>query len=97
MSVEKDRARYEAAMHAMQSGVAMEISAGVSTDTTPKHLRVGVNSCLVDSSALACLLIGKGAISEAEYVSALALSAEREKASYEDRLSRLFNKTVRLG
>ena len=57
MPANKDGQRYDAAAHAMQSGVAFEIGAGVSRETEPKHLRVGVNSAMVDSAALAALLI----------------------------------------
>lgn len=78
--------RYAAAAHAMQSGVAAEIGLGTKS-TEPKHLRVGVNSALVDSAALAELLIGKGIITEDEYVEAIATGMEREAKAYEDRLS----------
>ena len=43
MSVEENRQRYTAALHGMQSGVAMKMNYDVA-ETTPKHLRVGVNS-----------------------------------------------------
>jgi fructose/tagatose bisphosphate aldolase len=78
--------RYHAAAHAMQSGVAMEMQHG-SRDTEPKHLRVGVNSAMVDSSAMAELLIAKGVITEDEYAEAIASGMEREAAIYAKRLS----------
>ena len=77
--------RYQAAAHAMQSGVAMEMNYD-SKSTQPKHLRVGVNSALVDSSALAELLITKGIITEDEYLDAIAAGMEREAESYRARL-----------
>ena len=80
----------------MQSGVAMEMHQG-SQDTQPKHLRVGVNSALVDSSALAELLIAKGVISEAEYLEAIAAGMEREARNYEERLSQKLGTKVTLG
>ena len=81
--------RYKAAAHAMQSGVAMEMNYD-SSSTQPKHLRVGVNSALVDSSALAELLITKGVITKDEYFEAIAAGMEREAESYRARLQDRF-------
>ena len=80
---QEDKDRYEQALHAMQSGVAMQMNWDAK-DTTPKHLRVGVNAALVDSSALAQLLMNKGIITEDEYFSALADMAEFEVKRYEE-------------
>lgn len=88
--------RYERAMHAMQTGVLMEMELG-SKDTTPKHLRVGVNSALCDQSSLAHLLIRKGVITEDEYVEAVIAGIEDEVRRYEDRLSKMLGKKVVLG
>ena len=88
--------RYTAAAHAMQSGVATEMGINPAP-TEPKHLRVGVNSALVDSSALAELLISKGVITEDEYLEAIAAAMEREARTYEQRLSDHFGKTITLG
>lgn len=57
------RERYSRAAHAMQSGVAMEMNYRPQP-TEPKHLRVGVNTALVDHGALVTLLIAKGVFSE---------------------------------
>ena len=78
--------RYTAAAHAMQSGVAAEMQIDPA-NVSPKHLRVGVNSSLVNSSALGELLINKGVITEDEYLEAMATGMEREQAAYEQRLS----------
>lgn len=83
-------------MHGMQSGVAMKINFDAS-DTSPKHLRVGVNSALVDSGAMAGLLIKKGVITEEEYLEMLVEVAERERESYERTLTGIVGTTVRLG
>ena len=77
--------RYHRAMHAMQSAIAYELGAGTSTDTSPKHLRVGVNSALADVPALAKLLMDKGLITEREYYEAVAVGAEAELRRYEQR------------
>lgn len=90
-----DQDRYRAAAHAMQSGVAAEMNLG-SQDTEPKHLRVGVNSSLVNSSALATLLVDKGIITREEYYHALATEMEREKARYEFRLSETMGRRIDL-
>jgi hypothetical protein len=88
--------RYAAAAHAMQSGVAAEMGHDPGP-TEPKHLRVGVNSALVDSSALAELLIAKGVITEDEYLEAIATGMEREARAYEQRLSDHFGTKITLG
>jgi len=93
MAESKDQKRYEAACHAIQSGVAMEMElntrgqGAASGETTPKHLRVGVNLALCGQAALAALLIEKGIITPEEYVRAQADQAERERERYEARLS----------
>ena len=84
--VDQLRERYERAMHAVQAGVALEEGRGHKS-LTPKHLRVGVNSAMVDSGAMALCLIRKGIITEEEYFTALVEIAEREKEAYETRLS----------
>ena len=73
---------YKAKVHAMQSGVAMKMNYDPS-DTSPKHLRVGVNSALCDQAALARLLIDKGIITEAEYEAAITAEMGREVERYE--------------
>lgn len=86
-----DQARYHAAAHAMQSGVRLRMSSeGVPDDSTfwpgetsPKHLRVGVNSAMSDMGGLSRLLIAKGVITEEEYLKAIADAMEEEVASYE--------------
>ena len=85
--------RYVAAMHAMQSGIAMDMetyTGGSKGATTPKQLRVGVNSALVNDAALTTLLIAKGVITQDEYVEAVAVAAEAEAARYEQLLSDRF-------
>lgn len=89
-------ARYERACHAMQSGVAMEMQLGA-RNTEPKHLRVGINSAMVEHSAVARLLIEKSIITEEEYLRSLAVGMEQEVKSYEKRLSEMLGgKTVTL-
>lgn len=77
------RQRYLAAIHAMQSGVAARMALGHGNETTPKHLRVGVNSALVDTAALARLLLSKGVFTAEEYWTAVVEGMETEVAMYE--------------
>lgn len=74
--------KYLALAHAMQSGVAMMMNYN-DKSTSPKHLRVGVNSALLDSSALVNLLVAKGIITEEEYFTALVELFEGEVEKYE--------------
>lgn len=80
--------RYFAAAHGMQSAVAyfMESDLARSKETTPKHLRVGVNSAMMEASALGRLLIAKGVITEREYYKSIAEGMEAEVKSYEAKL-----------
>ncbi len=91
-----DIERYAAAAHAMQSGVGMELASDP-TSGTPKHLRVGINSAMVENSALARVLMAKGLITQGEYLKALADAMEEEQTRYQDRLSQQFGRKVTLG
>lgn len=95
MSTEADYRRYTAAAHAMQSGVAakMERDPG---ETRPKHLRTGVNSAMVENSALVKLLIGKGILTDEEWAHALADGMEAEVRLYEQWLSERLGTTITL-
>lgn len=90
-----DQQRYLAAAHAMQTGVlyAMECEP---SETTPKSLRVGVNSAMVEHSALTRLLIAKGVITWGEYFGALADAMEEERDKYKARLSKQYGVGVDL-
>ncbi len=82
--------RYLAACHAMQTGVmtimhkeprGLEIG-----ETSPKHLRVGVNSAMCDHAALVRLLIAKGLFTEEEYSVEVTAEMEREVERYRRRI-----------
>lgn len=74
--------RYHAALHAMQTGVAWKMERDPS-ETTPKHLRVGVNAAMRDHSSLVQLLIEKGVFTEEEYYKAIADGMELERDMYQ--------------
>lgn len=83
----------------MQTGVALDMESdpsGTQGATTPKHLRVGVNSAMAEHGGLADLLIEKGIITEAEYREAVAAAMEREKERYEDILSERYGRKITL-
>lgn len=77
--------RHALAQRRMQTGVAFDHGRG-GRDGEPKHLRVGVNTALVDMASLVRLLIAKGTITEEEYAKAIADGMEAEAARYEERL-----------
>lgn len=93
--VEHSMARYQAACHAMQTGVMYLMQKKV-REVEPKHLRVGVNSAMVESSALAGLLIKHGIINEAEWYDALATSMEKEAADYQKEVEKVLGVKVTL-
>lgn len=75
---------YEEAMHGVQSAIAHAINLGEKL-ATPKHLRVGVDSCMVTDDAVARLLIKKGLITEEEYIEEVRIAANRELDKWEIR------------
>lgn len=90
--------RYQSAIKRMQSGVAMDLSLRMDDrSTAEKHLRVGVNSALVQNGALVTLLIEKGLITEQEYFEHMAKKMEDEVRHYETLLTKRLGKTVHLG
>lgn len=90
------KARYLNALHAMQSGVRMMIEGNLSNSHSPKHLRVGVNSALMEMSAVAKLCMDKGVFTELEYYRTLAHFAEAEQADYEQKLTEKLGMKVTL-
>lgn len=93
---EQDNDRYQAAAHAMQTGVAMTMNRD-RNETDPKHLRVGINSAHVSVAALAKILIGKGVITLDEYTAANADQMETEAESYRQKLTKWLGTDVTLG
>jgi hypothetical protein len=83
----------------VQSGVLAQMGLPAEAEhgeTTPKHLRTGVNAAQIGYSAVALLLIEKGVITELEFFSKLADLAEDEKHTYEQRLSEYYENPVKL-
>jgi hypothetical protein len=85
MSVKDDVQRHLDAAHAMQTGVKYQMMKDGDSiaGTTPKSLRVGINSAMADQAGLAKLLIAKGIFTEEEYIHAVADSMEEERDRYQ--------------
>ena len=86
---------YERAAHAMQSGVMMEMNYRLEP-TSPKHLRVGINTAMVDHAGLVELLIDKGVITREWYIAAITKAMQDEKTRYEKHLSQLIGTNITL-
>jgi len=86
-----NKERYYKALHAVQTGVAMMENDLHSNEMTPKHFRVGINSAMIDSSALAKLLIHKSIITQDEYAEFLANEMEKEVKIYENKIKKNMN------
>ena len=93
MNLEEKRAKYLELCHAMQTGVAFSMEKD-NKDTTPKHLRVGINVAMSDHGALMNILFKKGIVTEDEYYDAMIESMEREVEMYRQKLKELYGSNV---
>ena len=93
---EQVRDEYLGLCHAMQSGVAMDMAHGLE-DTSPKHLRVGINTAKCDHAALVRLLIDKGILTDGDYLTAIRDEMRREVSRYEAEISERVGAKVTLG
>lgn len=82
--------------HAVQSGVAVTMELEPKGDTTPKHLRTGINCAMVNHAALVALLIDEGLINREDYFESLVKYTEREVKLYEESLSQKLKKVIKL-
>lgn len=87
---------YTELVHAMQSGIMAEMDAQLNTAHTPKQLRVGVNSAMVETSVLVQLLIERGLITNAEWAERLRDGMRAEVERYEQRLTKYYGRPVHL-
>ena len=92
------REEYETLVHAIQTGVKykMEIE-GPGAETSPKHLRTGLNAAMVEHGALVKLLVDKGLIAQEKYERELLEFMRREKEDYERWLSAHHGANITLG
>lgn len=89
-------AEHQRWQHAMQTGVKMVLNYSLS-EGDPKHLRVGMNTALVDHASLAQLLIAKGVFTDLEYLQAIRDGMRAEAERYEAEVSRVLGHRVTLG
>jgi hypothetical protein len=81
--------------HRMQTGVSYSV--GWSQETSPKHLRVGINSAMVEHAALVKLLIKEELIDEVQYYEALIAAMKEEADEYEREISQRLGAKITLG
>lgn len=75
-------------LHAMQTGVSVDHQTQPSSqEAHNKHLRVGVNNALLETSALVLALERAGILSKVEFAKALEELVEQEVKRYEKLLS----------
>lgn len=79
--------QYLAACHAMQTGVAT-LMALDPAETSPKHLRVGVNCAMASVDALANLLIDAGLVTREEWAERLTAEINAKMESYREQIAR---------
>lgn len=79
---------YEQAAHGVQSAIMHAMNqdngSGLVSGTSPKHLRVGVDSAHVTDYAVAELLMEKGVFTREEYEEKVRLAMNDELAKRED-------------
>lgn len=92
---QEDRDRYKNALHAVQTGVKTMMHIDYH-DLKVESLRVGVNSAMCDSVALAKLLMDKGIFTQDEYEKYIADEMEREVERYQQRIERHIGRKVGL-
>lgn len=74
---------YLTALHGVQSANAMGISDG-SIQSSPKHLRTGIDSNMITDLGLVSLLIAKGVFTAEEYSEHIRVAANEEVAMREE-------------
>ncbi len=90
------RIRYEKAAHAMQAGVKFSVGMPGVGDETMETLRVGINSTMVETSALVAILIDLGFLSREHWYRTLADGMEAEVAWYVTIIEQYTGKKVTL-
>jgi len=89
------KCRYEIACHAMQTGVAYKMAVSPN-ETNPKHLRVGINSAMVETSVLFKIMLKRGLITEIEFYEILCETMEEEAKGYQSWIEVHIGKQVKL-
>lgn len=92
---EEQEQKLQLLMHRVQSAIAFfegrqEVFGERNAETEHKHLRVGVNSALIETSSLARLMFRKKLITSEEYYDTLIEGWEQEVDSYRARIKQRF-------
>lgn len=92
-----DFTKYSKLVHALQSGVArLQEIEGPDGETSPKALRVAVNSNMVEFSALVQILVDKGVVEPMEFEKMLFAMLEVEVRKYEKSIAAKTGQEVKL-
>ncbi len=83
---------YDALLHAMQSGVNYSMHNVGAKSVEPKHLRVGINSAMVEAAAIVDFLVDKGIFTYEEYYEYLNAFMKREVDKYARELEEHYGK-----
>lgn len=75
--------RYRELVHAMRSGVELDLMLRPDDGQLNKHLRMSIDVAMSDHAALTRILVSRGLITELEYHQALVDAMESEVKSYE--------------
>lgn len=86
-------------LHAIQTGVLYmsKHESGDTAETSPKHLRTGINSSLIESSALVKTLVEADVIDWETFRDNVIFMLKLEVKNYEERLSKVMGTSIRLG
>jgi len=84
-------ARIGKLQHQVQSAVAFLMGklGNSYKETQPKFLRVGVNSAMIETSALARLMLSKGIITNTEYFEMIIAVWTEERDNYQAQLTQI--------
>lgn len=91
--------------HAIQTGEKFEMETGPNANfyaahpglaNDIKHLRTGISCAMCEHGAISRLLVSKGLVTEAEFYDASLNSLKEEITRYEQRISSLVGRPVRL-
>jgi hypothetical protein len=93
--IEKERL-FQQLQHAMQSGVAYSMHQQPNDQTHPKHLRVGVNTAMVQIAALVNTLVAAGVIDGRKFQDEANRLMRREVESYEAELREAYGTQIKL-
>lgn len=96
MTPEEFMHKYEELAHAIQTGIAYNMTDPHFKDAEPKHLRVGIDLERIDSGSLCRLLLDKGVITEEDYQTYILQGLHNEVLMREAEIKRRLGVVVKL-